>query len=73
MFYNLTPFLTLIPSKYVSAYFTDIGSHTLGGGMVPLPGSGTGSGSGTTQNLKNVDHVRNYFPETWLWTNATVG
>ena len=26
-----------------------------------------------TQQLKDVSRVRSVFPETWLWTNATIG
>ena len=25
------------------------------------------------QPLKEVDRVRNFFPETWLWLNTSVG
>lgn len=35
------------------------------GGAIPNPNS--------SSHLKDVDNVRNYFPETWLWTNATTG
>jgi hypothetical protein len=46
-------------------------------GPMPMPG-GTPSpamGQHTSQSgaLKDVDHIRTNFPETWLWINATTG
>ena len=38
-------------------------------GMVPPGGVAPSTGS----SLKTVDRIRNVFPETWLWTNASVG
>lgn len=29
--------------------------------------------SGTSTKLASVDSIRNVFPETWLWTNSSVG
>lgn len=26
-----------------------------------------------SQPLKDIDHIRNVFPETWLWNNASIG
>ena len=42
-----------------------------------MPGAGT-SGTGTgmshgTQQVASVDKVRSVFPETWLWSNSSVG
>ena len=49
----------------------------LAGGMPPMAGSGTATGIGGSQPnpspLKSVDRVRSVFPETWLWSNATIG
>ena len=37
-------------------------------------GTATSTGSQTsTSPLKKVERVRSVFPETWLWTNSTVG
>ena len=38
-------------------------------------GKGTGGSviPATSAALKTVDRVRNVFPETWLWSNASVG
>lgn len=42
-------------------------------GMGPVPGMGGGvTGSSATGGLQEVEHVRNVFPETWLWTNVSV-
>ena len=39
-----------------------------------LAGSGAGSGASVPQgSLKNVDRVRNVFPETWLWSSYNAG
>ena len=38
------------------------GRGEVDGGMQPLPNAG----------LQEVEHVRSVFPETWLWTNASV-
>lgn len=38
------------------------------GPMAPAPQAPIAS-----QTLKNVNHVRNVFPETWLWTNSSTG
>ena len=55
-------------------YTNEIGGPTAGGMVpVPKPGAGVGTGIGSTHTLKDVDRVRNYFPETWLWTNSTAG
>lgn len=46
-----------------------------GGGIAPpnaMTGSGTSS-SASTASMKEVGHVRSVFPETWLWTNSSVG
>ena len=49
----------------------------LAGGMPPMAGTGTATGTGGSQPnpspLKSVDRVRSIFPETWLWSNATIG
>ncbi|XP_048243500.1 CD109 antigen-like isoform X10 [Haliotis rufescens] len=46
--------------------------------LASLTGSGLGSGVavphavGGNEALKEVEHIRNVFPETWLWQNQTV-
>ena len=41
------------------------------GGMInSLPSMVNG---GTSSKLKEVGRVRQIFPETWLWTNKTIG
>ena len=49
----------------------------LAGGMPPMAGTGTATGTGGSQPnpspLKSVDRVRSVFPETWLWSNASIG
>ena len=46
-------------------------------GPMPVPGGAVinGATGGATPNtaLKQVDRVRSVFPETWLWSNSTVG
>ncbi|XP_048243514.1 CD109 antigen-like isoform X5 [Haliotis rufescens] len=64
--------------KYVKPYypciFCDILAH---GPMPPQTGSVLGSGVaipqvlGGTGALKEVEHIRSAFPETWLWQNQT--
>ena len=46
--------------RHVSSYFRKLGG---GGGGAAAP-----SGS---QELITPERVRTFFPETWLWTNAT--
>lgn len=48
-------------------------------GMMPMPipitdvfGSPVGGGA-SPSSLQAVDRIRNVFPETWLWSNATTG
>ncbi|KAK7492650.1 hypothetical protein BaRGS_00016129, partial [Batillaria attramentaria] len=41
------------------------------GAMYPLDPDIPQSGQG--RDLQEVEHVRNVFPETWLWTNASAG
>lgn len=44
-------------------------------------GAGAGGGfavasslsTGSSTNLKQIEHVRSIFPETWLWHNSTTG
>jgi len=38
-------------------------------GMAPDPEPNVAQSS----DLATVDTIRNVFPETWLWTNSTVG
>lgn len=50
----------------------------------PMPALGGGMGGGMVEkgpqpphaplngDLQEVEHVRSVFPETWLWSNATV-
>ena len=49
----------------------------LAGGMPPMAGTVTATGTGGSQPnpspLKSVGRVRSIFPETWLWSNTTVG
>lgn len=47
------------------------GAHVPGRGSEPMLQTAT-SGSATAA-LKSVEKIRNVFPETWLWTNSTVG
>ena len=46
-------------------------------GVMPAPGGGAinqlKGGSSPSSGLKQVDRVRSVFPETWLWSNSTVG
>lgn len=50
------------------------------GGMMPMPimpptdmfGSPAGGGA-SPSSLQAVGRIRNVFPETWLWSNATTG
>ena len=53
-----------------------------GGAMIdalaPMPAAamtGTGAmvGGGSPPSLQAVGRIRNVFPETWLWSNATTG
>ena len=50
---------------------------TFGGGGPDLGGMvATGMAGGhppTNGGLQKVDRVRSVFPETWLWTNTSVG
>ncbi|XP_053374577.1 CD109 antigen-like isoform X2 [Mercenaria mercenaria] len=39
-------------------------------GVMPTAVPGSGSGGAP---LQQVTHTRDFFPETWLWTNVTVG
>ena len=50
------------------------GGGGAGGGFGGGAGSG-GSGSpfGHSQPLKHVGRIRTVFPETWLWSNTTIG
>lgn len=48
-------------------------------GMMPMPipitdvfGSPVGGGA-SPSSLQAVGRIRNVFPETWLWSNATTG
>lgn len=45
-------------------------------GMMPMPimppGSPAGGGA-SPSSLQAVGRIRNVFPETWLWSNATTG
>jgi len=44
--------------------------------MGAATGVGTATGGGEPQSvgqLAAVERVRNVFPETWLWSNHTVG
>lgn len=41
------------------------------GAMVPAPQRG--QTSAVSSDLASVDKIRNIFPETWLWTNSSVG
>lgn len=43
------------------------------GGFGSGSGGGASSSASGSQNLKEVGHIRNVFPETWLWTNSTIG
>ncbi|KAK7492664.1 hypothetical protein BaRGS_00016143 [Batillaria attramentaria] len=45
-----------------------------GNGMLASMGTATGGSgaSATPGELQEVEHVRNVFPETWLWTNSSV-
>lgn len=57
----------------------------MGGGaidaMMPMPmmpgaamsGSGPATGGASPSPLQAVGRIRNVFPETWLWSNATTG
>lgn len=46
-------------------------------GMMPMPmmpGGATGAtGGASPSQLQAVGRIRNVFPETWLWSNATTG
>ena len=45
-----------------------------GGGFGEGAGLAMGAqGGGPNQPLQEVERVRSDFPETWLWSNATVG
>ena len=53
-----------------------------GGAMIdalaPMPaaamtGTGATAGGGSPPPLQAVGRIRNVFPETWLWSNATTG
>ena len=46
-----------------------------GGHALPsmAPGGGGPPSSSSGSALKTVDRVRNVFPETWLWSNTSVG
>lgn len=44
----------------------------------PMCGMAFGAGAGgvftgSSTNLKQIEHVRSIFPETWLWHNSTTG
>lgn len=49
--------------------------------MMPMPmmpgaamtGTGTAAGGVSPSSLQAVGRIRNVFPETWLWSNATTG
>lgn len=43
------------------------GALNFAGGAVPPPDPDA------TSTLAAVDSIRNIFPETWLWTNSSVG
>ena len=43
----------------------------LPGGAVIIPAAG--AGPNPNAQLKQVDRVRNIFPETWLWNNYSIG
>ena len=46
------------------------------GGAMPdgaMINSASGSGLHTNTHLKQVDRVRNIFPETWLWNSYSAG
>ena len=72
-------------SRVCQGLFTFIiidGSHSYGGGNgggVYVPGRfptfapGLVDSKGETNQLQSADRVRTEFPETWLWSNATVG
>ena len=53
--------LVVIPPK---AMVDELGGITPAGGGIAPAASGS---------LKKIDRVRSVFPETWLWTNTTVG
>ncbi|XP_071088371.1 CD109 antigen-like isoform X5 [Haliotis cracherodii] len=64
--------------KYVKPYYPCIFCDMLAHGpMPPQTGSVLGSGVaipqvlGGTGALKEVEHIRSAFPETWLWQNQT--
>ncbi|XP_071088566.1 CD109 antigen-like [Haliotis cracherodii] len=68
-----TPYPGATPYPGPTAY--PLGGYTgyptaspfLGISNYPTPYTGTG------QPLKQVERVRKFFPETWLWTNTTIG
>lgn len=38
-----------------------------------MPGVAPAPNPASSSSLATVDKIRNVFPETWLWTNSTVG
>lgn len=38
-----------------------------------VPSFTTTTSSNNNNNLKEPGRIRNVFPETWLWTNASTG
>lgn len=42
------------------------------GGLMPAPGMASMTG-GQLPQQKSVDKIRSVFPETWLWSNTSVG
>lgn len=55
------------------------GGFDLAGGAMPMAFGGDmgaippAAPAAATQSLASVDKIRNVFPETWLWTNSSVG
>lgn len=66
-FYHL---FGLVPYEFMRPQMGPNGGEFLfeKGPMAPAPQAPIAS-----QTLKNVDHIRNVFPETWLWTNSSTG
>ncbi|KAK7492663.1 hypothetical protein BaRGS_00016142 [Batillaria attramentaria] len=53
--------------------FMPMAAMGAGGVMPPMAMPDTaGGGLPTPGGLQEVERVRNLFPETWLWTNASV-
>ena len=38
-----------------------------------IPNKGQSSGSRPNPGLKDIGRIRSVFPETWLWSNLSVG